>query len=114
MVGNVELILNQNHTAMALQQQLKSVKSSSDKYIKKGNSEHITARLTGKEHVLGLIIDTLRTNRHFVSSSHEFFNTLIKDYWSGESTKDNVITTITKSIRMPFFRLKMFEFSDMQ
>jgi hypothetical protein len=27
------LILNQNHTAMALQQQLKSVKSSSDKYI---------------------------------------------------------------------------------
>jgi hypothetical protein len=46
--------------------------------IKKGNSEHITAHLTGKEHVLGLIIDTLRTNRHFVSSSHEFFNTLIK------------------------------------
>jgi hypothetical protein len=46
--------------------------------IKKGKSEHITAHLTGKEHVLGLIIDTLRTNRHFVSSSHEFFNTLIK------------------------------------
>ncbi|MFL6329625.1 MAG: hypothetical protein ACJ705_01275 [Nitrososphaeraceae archaeon] len=31
----------------------------------------------GKEHVLGLIIDTVKTDRHFVSN-HEMFGTLIK------------------------------------
>jgi hypothetical protein len=30
----------------------------------------------GKEHVLGLIIDTVKTSRHFVSN-HEMFGTLI-------------------------------------
>jgi hypothetical protein len=37
----------------------------------------ITVHLMGKEHVLGVIIDTVKTNRHFVSS-HEMFGTLIK------------------------------------
>jgi hypothetical protein len=37
----------------------------------------ITVHLMGKEHVLGLIIDTVKTDRHFVSS-HEMFGTLIK------------------------------------
>src|ERR1051325_6465875 len=37
----------------------------------------ITVHLMGKEHVLGLIIDTVKTNRHFVSD-HEMFGTLIK------------------------------------
>ncbi|HET7285382.1 MAG TPA: hypothetical protein VFI70_11920 [Nitrososphaeraceae archaeon] len=37
----------------------------------------ITVHLMGKEHVLGLIIDTVKTNRHFVSN-HEMFGTLIK------------------------------------
>ncbi|HJT48811.1 MAG TPA: hypothetical protein VJ729_11575, partial [Nitrososphaeraceae archaeon] len=36
----------------------------------------ITVHLMGKEHVLGLIIDTVKTNRHFVSN-HEMFGTLI-------------------------------------
>jgi hypothetical protein len=31
----------------------------------------------GKEHVLGLIIDTVKADRHFVST-HEMFGTLIK------------------------------------
>ena len=31
----------------------------------------------GKEHVLGLIIDTVKTDRYFVSN-HEMFGTLIK------------------------------------
>jgi hypothetical protein len=30
----------------------------------------------GKEHVLGLIIDTVKTDRHFVTN-HEMFGTLI-------------------------------------
>jgi hypothetical protein len=37
----------------------------------------ITVHLMGKEHVLGLIIDTVKTDRHFVSN-HEMFGTLIK------------------------------------
>jgi hypothetical protein len=37
----------------------------------------ITVHLMGKEHVLGLIIDTVKSNRHFVSN-HEMFGTLIK------------------------------------
>ncbi|MFL6404608.1 MAG: hypothetical protein ACJ71M_14165, partial [Nitrososphaeraceae archaeon] len=37
----------------------------------------ITVHLMGKEHVLGLIIDAVKTDRHFVSS-HEMFGTLIK------------------------------------
>jgi hypothetical protein len=37
----------------------------------------ITVHLMGKQHVLGLIIDTVKTNSHFVSS-HEMFGTLIK------------------------------------
>src|SRR5919202_4644180 len=37
----------------------------------------ITVHLMGKEHMLGLIIDTVKTNRHFVSN-HEMFGTLIK------------------------------------
>jgi hypothetical protein len=37
----------------------------------------ITVHLMGKDHVLGLIIDTVKTNRHFVSN-HEMFGTLIK------------------------------------
>ena len=37
----------------------------------------ITVHLMGKEHVLGLIIDAVKTNRHFVSD-HEMFGTLIK------------------------------------
>ena len=37
----------------------------------------ITVHLMGKEHVLGLIIDTVKTDRHFVSN-HEIFGTLIK------------------------------------
>jgi hypothetical protein len=37
----------------------------------------ITVHLMGKEHVLGLIIDTVKTDRHFVSD-HEMFGTLIK------------------------------------
>src|SRR5919199_4248621 len=37
----------------------------------------ITVHLTGKEHVLGLIIDTVKTDRHF-ASNHEMFGTLIK------------------------------------
>jgi hypothetical protein len=37
----------------------------------------ITIHLMGKEHVLGLIIDTVKTDRHFVSN-HEMFGTLIK------------------------------------
>jgi hypothetical protein len=36
----------------------------------------ITVHLMGKEHVLGLIIDAVRTDRHFVSN-HEMFGTLI-------------------------------------
>ena len=37
----------------------------------------ITVHLMGKEHVLGLIVDTVKTDRHFVSD-HEMFGTLIK------------------------------------
>ena len=37
----------------------------------------ITVHLMGKEHVLGLIIDTVKTDRHF-ASNHEMFGTLIK------------------------------------
>jgi hypothetical protein len=37
----------------------------------------ITVHLMGKQHVLGLIIDTVKTDRHFVSN-HEMFGTLIK------------------------------------
>jgi hypothetical protein len=37
----------------------------------------ITVHLMGKEHVLGLIIDTIKTDRHF-ASNHEMFGTLIK------------------------------------
>ena len=37
----------------------------------------ITVHLMGKEHVLGLIIDAVKTNRHF-ASDHEMFGTLIK------------------------------------
>ena len=37
----------------------------------------ITVHLMGKEHVLGLIIDPVATERHFVSN-HEMFGTLIK------------------------------------
>ncbi len=37
----------------------------------------ITVHLMGKEHVLGLIIDPVTTDRHFVSD-HEMFGTLIK------------------------------------
>ena len=37
----------------------------------------ITVHLMGKEHVLGLIIDTVKTDNHFVSN-HEMFGTLIK------------------------------------
>jgi hypothetical protein len=37
----------------------------------------ITVHLMGKEHVLGVTIDTVKTNRHFVSN-HEMFGTLIK------------------------------------
>jgi hypothetical protein len=37
----------------------------------------ITVHLMGKEHVLGLIIDPVTTERHFVSN-HEMFGTLIK------------------------------------
>ncbi len=37
----------------------------------------ITVHLMGKEHVLGLIIDPVTTDRHFVSN-HEMFGTLIK------------------------------------
>ena len=37
----------------------------------------ITVHLMGIHHVLGLIIDTVKTNRHFVSN-HEMFGTLIK------------------------------------
>jgi hypothetical protein len=37
----------------------------------------ITAHLMGKDHVLGLIIDTVKTNRHF-ASNHEMYGTLIK------------------------------------
>jgi hypothetical protein len=37
----------------------------------------ITVHLMGKEHVLGLIIDAVKTDRHFVSN-HEMFGTLIK------------------------------------
>jgi hypothetical protein len=37
----------------------------------------IAVHLMGKEHVLGLIIDTVKTDRHFVSN-HEMFGTLIK------------------------------------
>ncbi|HEY6885097.1 MAG TPA: hypothetical protein VI278_13770 [Nitrososphaeraceae archaeon] len=37
----------------------------------------ITVHLMGKDHVLGLIIDTVKTDRHFVSN-HEMFGTLIK------------------------------------
>jgi len=37
----------------------------------------ITVHLMGKEHVLGLIIDSVKTDRHFVSD-HEMFGTLIK------------------------------------
>jgi hypothetical protein len=36
----------------------------------------ITVHLMGKEHVLGLIMDTVKTDRHFVSN-HEMFGTLI-------------------------------------
>jgi hypothetical protein len=37
----------------------------------------ITVHIMGKEHVLGLIIDTVKMDRHFVSN-HEMFGTLIK------------------------------------
>jgi hypothetical protein len=37
----------------------------------------ITVHLMGKEHVLGLIIDSVTTERHFVSN-HEMFGTLIR------------------------------------
>src|SRR5919199_957361 len=37
----------------------------------------ITVHLMGKEHVLGLIIDAVKTDRHF-ASNHEMFGTLIK------------------------------------
>jgi hypothetical protein len=36
----------------------------------------ITVHLMGKEHVLGLIIDTVKTDRHF-ASNHEMYGTLI-------------------------------------
>jgi hypothetical protein len=47
----------------------------------------ITVHLMGKEHVLGLIIDTVKTDRHFVSN-HEMFGTLIKGtgLWKIEKT----------------------------
>lgn len=37
----------------------------------------ITVHLMGKQHVLGLIIDTVKTRNHF-ASTHEMFGTLIK------------------------------------
>ena len=39
----------------------------------------ITVHLMGKEHVLGLIIDTVKIDKHFVSN-HEMFGTLINGY----------------------------------
>ena len=50
----------------------------------------ITVHLMGKEHVHGLIIDTVKTDRHFVSN-HEMFGTLIKGHWLRENRKDVTI-----------------------
>ena len=46
----------------------------------------ITIHLMGKEHVLGLIVDTVKTDRHFVSN-HEMFGTLIKGAGLGKIEK---------------------------
>jgi hypothetical protein len=46
----------------------------------------ITVHLMGKEHVLGLIIDTVKTDNHFVSN-HEMFGTLIKGTGLGKIEK---------------------------
>jgi hypothetical protein len=46
----------------------------------------ITVHLMGKEHVLGLIIDTVKTDRHF-ASNHEMFGTLIKGTGLGKIEK---------------------------
>ncbi len=46
----------------------------------------ITVHLMGKEHVLGLIIDTVKTDKHFVSN-HEMFGTLIKGTGLGKIEK---------------------------
>ncbi len=48
-----------------------------DDTILKYQQVPIIVHLMGKQHVLGLIIDPLKTNSHFVSS-HEMFGTLIK------------------------------------
>jgi hypothetical protein len=51
----------------------------------------ITVHLMGKEHVLGLIIDTVKTDRHFVSN-HEMFGTLIKGTGLEKIEKTLVLT----------------------
>src|ERR687886_557875 len=50
----------------------------------------ITVHLMGKEHVLGLIIDPVTTDRHFVSD-HEMYGTLIKG-----TGLENIEKTLTK------------------
>lgn len=55
----------------------------------------ITVHLMGKQHVLGLIIDTVKTDRHFVSN-HEMFGTLIKGAGLEKIKKTNITITAEK------------------
>jgi hypothetical protein len=47
----------------------------------------ITVHLMEKQHVLGLIIDTVKTENHF-ASTHEMFGDISKWHWIGEDRKN--------------------------
>jgi hypothetical protein len=53
----------------------------------------VTVHLMGKQHVLGLIIDTVKTTNHF-ASTHEMFGTLIKGMGLEEIEKTLVTRTL--------------------
>lgn len=56
----------------------------------------ITVHLMGRQHVLGLIIDTVKTENHF-ASTHEMFGTLINSTGLEKIEKTLVIPTTSQS-----------------
>jgi hypothetical protein len=56
----------------------------------------ITVHLMGKQHVLGLIIDTVKTENHF-ASSHEMFGTLINGTGLEKIEKTMIMPTKSQS-----------------
>jgi hypothetical protein len=56
----------------------------------------ITVHLMGKQHVLGLIIDTVKTNNHY-ASTHEMFGTLINGTGLEKIEKTLVMPTKSQS-----------------